>query len=55
VPKQVGSTEEILRDILIVQLAQAGVPGGAIRKIVGCSMEKVTRIVKHLKPARPNG
>jgi hypothetical protein len=30
-----------MRDLLIVQLGLAGVPGATIRKIVGCSMEKV--------------
>jgi hypothetical protein len=41
-----------LRDLLIIQLALAGVPGATIRKIVGCLMEKVTRIVTHLKNVR---
>jgi hypothetical protein len=48
-PKPVQTTDELLRDLLTVQLAVAGVPGAKIREIVGCSMDRVTRIVKHLK------
>jgi hypothetical protein len=42
-------TAEVLKDILIMQLGMAGVPQQAIRKIVGCNMSRVTRIVAHLK------
>lgn len=38
---------ELLRDILITELGRAGVPQPAIRKIVGCDMHRVSRIVKH--------
>jgi hypothetical protein len=47
-----NTTDDLLRDLMIVQLGLAGVPGQTIRKIVGCNMGKVTRIVKHLKKAR---
>jgi hypothetical protein len=40
---------ELLRDLLITSLGSAGVTGTEIRKIVGCSMNRVTRIVKHMK------
>jgi len=46
------NTDELLRDLLIVQLHQSGVKGADIRRIVGCSMDKVTRIVKHMKAAK---
>jgi hypothetical protein len=45
-------TAELLKDILIVQLGQAGVKQKVIRQIVGCSIGRVNRIVKHLKPTK---
>lgn len=44
--KEESKVEELLQDLMIVQLALAGVPGGEIRKIVGVSMGRVTKIVK---------
>ncbi len=47
--KQENSTIEVLlRDLLITSLSAAGVKGAEIRKIVGCDMNKVSRIVKHI-------
>jgi hypothetical protein len=43
-----GSTE-LLRDLLITELARAGVPQLEIRKIVGCDVHKDTRIARHIK------
>ncbi len=43
---------ELLKDLLIAQLGIAGVPQQSIRQIVGCDMNRVSRIVRHLKPAR---
>ncbi len=43
---------EVLKDILITQLGLAGVPQHSIRKIVGCSINRVNDIVKHLKSAK---
>lgn len=40
---------EMLKDLMIIQLALAGIPQSAIRKIVGCSINRVNRIAKHLK------
>ena len=45
-------TPELLRDLLIVQLAKAGVPQLDIRKIVGCEMHRVSKIAKVLKKAK---
>jgi hypothetical protein len=45
-----NSTDELLRDLLITQLGVAGVPQLTIREIVGCGVDRVSRIVKHLKP-----
>lgn len=38
---------ELLKDLLITELGRAGVPQPEIRKIVGCDMNRVSRIVKH--------
>jgi len=40
--------EDLLRDLLITSLSTAGVKVTEIRKIVGCDMNRVTRIVKHI-------
>ena len=40
---------ELLKDLLITQLGIAQVPQQSIRQIVGCDMNRVNRIVKHLK------
>jgi len=42
------STSELLRDLLITSLGRAGVPQVEIRKIVGCDMNRVSRIVRHI-------
>jgi len=43
---------EVLKDLLITQLGVAGVPQQTIRAIVGCGIDRVNRIVKHLKAAK---
>lgn len=43
---------ELLKDLLIAQLGVAEVPQQVIRQIVGCNMNRVNRIVKHLKPTK---
>jgi hypothetical protein len=42
---------ELLKDLLIVELGKASVPQLEIRKIVGCDIHRVSRIVRHLKKA----
>jgi len=49
-----GESVEVLKDLLITQLGLAGVPQLTIRKIVGCDIHRVSRIVKHLKSKRQN-
>lgn len=44
---------ELLRNILITQLALAGVPQRRIRAIARCDMNRVAAIVRHLE-ARAN-
>ena len=47
--KEFDSSAELLRDLLITELGKAGVPQLEIRKIVGCDIHRVSRIVKHIK------
>lgn len=49
-PKQ-GEIAELLRDQFISQLALAGVRQQAIRAIVGCDINRVSRIYKQLRSA----
>lgn len=41
--------ETLLRDILITLLGAAGVKQVEIRRIAGCDMNQVSRIVKHIE------
>jgi hypothetical protein len=47
--KQTDQTAELLKDLLITELGRAGVPQLEIRKIVGCDIHRVNRIVKFMK------
>jgi hypothetical protein len=47
-----GDVVEMLKDLLIVQLGIAGVPQQNIRRIVGCNIVRVNKIVKHLKVSK---
>jgi hypothetical protein len=47
--KEAAGSTELLRDLLITELAKAGVPQLEIRKIVGCDIHKVSRIARHIK------
>ncbi len=42
-------TTELLRTLLIVQLALAGVPQREIRAVAGCDMNRVTMTLKSLR------
>lgn len=53
--EDVSGTAELLRDMLIVQLGLAGVAQDKIRVIARCDMNRVNRIVKHLKPKKTTG
>jgi hypothetical protein len=43
---------DLLKDLLITELGRAGVPQSEIRKIVGCDMNRVSRIVKNFGKER---
>lgn len=45
---------EVLKDILITELGLAEVSQQNIRKVVGCSINRVNAIVKHLKSSKRN-
>jgi hypothetical protein len=47
-----GKITELLRDLLITSLGAAGVKQTEIRKIVGCGMNRVNRIVRHIERGR---
>jgi hypothetical protein len=40
---------DLLRDLLITSLATAGVAQQEIRKIIGCDINRVSRIAKHIE------
>jgi hypothetical protein len=46
------TVEDLLRDMMIVQLALAGVAQHQIREIVGVDIHRVSRIAKHLKKSK---
>ena len=50
-----GRVAELMKDLLITQLGCAGVPQTQIRKIVGCNMNRVNRIVKHITREQTRG
>lgn len=43
------TTDDLLRDLLIVQLGLAGLTQHQIREIVGVDIHRVNRIVKYFK------
>lgn len=47
--KKEQTTDDLLRDMLIVQLGLAGLTQHEIREIVGVDIYRVNRIVKHFK------
>ena len=47
--------EGLLQDLLITSLGIAGVKQTEIRKIVGCSMDRVNTIAKHIERSRKSG
>lgn len=49
---QADPNTELLQNLLIVELAKAGVSQPAIRKILGCDMHRVSRIARHFKKAK---
>ena len=49
---KVTMTDELLRDLLIVQLGIAGLSQHQIREIVGVDIHRVNRILKHFKKIR---
>lgn len=46
------TTDDLLRDLMIVQLGLAGIGQHQIREIVRVDIYRVNRIVKHFKKAK---
>jgi hypothetical protein len=51
-PKLTDDVPGLLTDLLITQLSVAGVQQQTIREILGCDINRVVRINKHIKAAR---
>jgi hypothetical protein len=51
--QQIDPMPDLLGDLLIVELAKAGVPQLQIRKILGCEMHRVSRIARYFKKVKP--
>jgi hypothetical protein len=43
---------ELIRTLVIIQLGLAGVPQQRIRSIAKCNMNRVSRILKNVKPKK---
>lgn len=46
--KKLDAITDLLRDLFVLQAAQAGIKKKAVRKILGVGMTRVTRIWKHV-------
>ncbi len=46
---ETNPTVDLLKDLLIVELAKVKVPHQEIRRIVGCDMRRVTKIARFFK------
>ena len=50
--KKQETTEDLLRDLMIIQLGLAGLNQAQVREIVGVDMHRVSRILKHIKKGK---
>jgi hypothetical protein len=50
--KKTETTEDLLRDLMIIQLGLAGLSQHQVRDIVGVDMHRVSRILKHFKKGK---
>ncbi len=46
---EIGEIIELLKKLLIIELGKTGMPQRDIRKVVGIDINKVNRLVKHIK------
>ncbi len=51
-PIKKKTTEELLQDLIILELAKAGVSQPEIRKIIGVDMYRVNRIARHFNKSK---
>ena len=47
--KNKKTAEELLQDLIILELAKAGVPQAEIQKVVGVDILRVNKIAKYFK------
>ena len=47
--KKKKTIEELLQDLMIVELAKAGVPQSDIQKVVGVDILRINKIAKYFK------
>jgi len=47
--KKSKTTEELLVDLLIIELAKAGIPQLEVQKILGVDIYRINRIAKYFK------
>jgi hypothetical protein len=50
--KKTETSEDLLRDLMIIQLGLAGLNQHQVREIVGVDMHRVSRILKHFKKGK---
>ena len=50
--KKPETTEDLLRDLMIIQLGLAGLNQHQVREIVGVDMHRVSRVLKHFKKSK---
>jgi len=50
--KKSATTEDLLKDLMIIFLAKEGVPQSDIREIVGGDIYRVNRIAKYFKTSK---
>ena len=50
--EKLDTVEALLKDLVILQAMQAGIPGGSVRQFLGVDMNRVTQVSKMLKQAK---
>jgi hypothetical protein len=55
VGRRLDAIAALVEDLFILQALKEGVPGGAVRGLLGVDMNRVTQISKMLKRARNRG
>jgi hypothetical protein len=48
--RELSETKELIRTLIIIQLELAGVPQRQIRTIAECDINRVSKVLKNVKP-----